>query len=372
MISPAAGLREHPGYPAEKHRGPILLRAGTQGSRMLGKPARSGARLAAVLLILSFIAAVPILSGAEPDGRYAILLAGASGDPDYQKMYLEEIQKLYSILTDSLGFPRDHVAVLFDDPEKDPGLIGYPSTRKGLEQACLDLSQRVKNSDLVFVFIDGHGSFDGKTYKLNLVGNPDPTAWELAETLYSIPAGRFVVVNATSCSGGSLPALSGDGKVVITATKSGQEGNQTHMGGFFVDSLENNAADANKDDRVSLLEAFSYTNLKVEDYYKNEGNIKTEHAVLDDNGDAQGQSDPSPENKEGLLARTTFLDRGVRPEVLAAGTAEQQKLALQVRELEKQIEALKYRKDEMPQADYEKQLEELLLELARTNAKLRE
>ncbi len=345
--------------------------AGRQGCGIFNRRAGTGALLAAFLLILSLAAVVPGLSGAEPDGRYAILLTGVSGDPDLQKMYLKEIQRLHSVLVGPLSFPRDHVIVLFDDPEKDPDLIGYESTRRGLEEASLELTRRVKASDVVFVFIDGHGSYDGKTYKLNLVG-PDPTAWELAEILYSIPAGRFVVVNATSCSGGALQALSGDDKIVITATKSGMEGNLTHMGGFFIDSLENNAADANKDDRVSVLETFLYTIRKVEDNYRNEDKIQTEHAVLEDNGDGRGQSDPGPETGEGLLARTTYFNRAAGGKVPEAVTDEQRKIMLRVWELEEQVEALKYRKAEMPQSDYEKKLEELLLKLARTNAKLPE
>ena len=190
--------------------------------------------------------------------------------------------------------------------------------------------------------------------------------------LYSIPAGRFVVVNATSCSGGALQALSGDDKIVITATKSGMEGNLTHMGGFFIDSLENNAADANKDDRVSVLETFLYTIRKVESYYKDEDKLQTEHAVLEDNGDGQGQADPGPATGEGLLARTTYFNRAAGGKVPEAVTDEQRKIMLRVWELEEQIEALKYRKAEMPQSDYEKKLEELLLKLARTNAKLPE
>jgi hypothetical protein len=148
------------------------------------------------------------------------------------------------------------------------------------------------------------------------------------------------------------------------------EKNQTHMGGYFVESLENNAADSNKDERMSVLETFIYTSQKVEDHYKNLGNLQTEHSVLDDNGDAQGQSDPNPENEEGLLARTTFFDSGGRPDILKNLTSEQRELTLEARELERQIEALKYNKAEMPQSDYEKKLEELLLELARINAKL--
>jgi hypothetical protein len=321
--------------------------------------------LPAVVLVLCLSA---LSHAADRDGRWAILIAGVSGDPELQDAYLKEIKALHSVLEGSLGFPRSQIVVLFDDPSKDPGLINYKSTRENLQAACLTLAGRVHKDDQVFVFIEGHGDYDGRIYKLNLVG-PDPTAEDLAAMLYALPVQHFIVVNATNCSGGSLPALSQPDTIVITATKSGTEKNQTHMGRYFIDAFKNNAADADKNGRVSILEAFSYARQKVEAYYGDEGIMQTEHTVLDDNGDAKGQSTPSSENGEGLLARTTFLDAGV---ISAAQTRtpEQQKLALEASEVEKQIETLKYAKGTMPEADYENKLEELLLRLARINAKL--
>lgn len=219
------------------------------------------------------------------------------------------------------------------------------------------------------MFIEGHGNYDGNVYKLNLVG-PDPTASDLAAMLYSIPAQRFVVVNATSCSGGGLAALSQRGKVVIASTKSGMEKNQSHFGRFFIEAFRDNAADSDKNGRVSMLEAFTYAARKVEEYYEKKSDLQTEHPVLDDTGDGQGQSKPSPENGVGLLAQTTFLGGGIAAAGLANLTAEQQKLAEEARDLETQIDALKYAKSGMPESEYEKKLEALLLRLAEVNAKL--
>ena len=311
-----------------------------------------------------------VVDAAEREGRWAILVAGVSGDTDLQERYLKEIKDLRSALEGALEFPRSQVFVLFDDPSKDSSLIQYRSTRESLERVSHDLATRVGKDDLLFVFIEGHGDYDGKVYKLNLVGR-DPAAEEMAAMLYSIPARRFVVVNATNCSGGSLSALSQKGKIVITATKSGFEKNLTHMGWFFVEAFKDNNADTDKNGRVSMLEAFSYASKKVEERYANEGNLQTEHSVLDDNGDAQGQSKPGPDNGEGLLAQTTFLDAGLSLAAQGSLTPEEWGLARQAQALEMQIEALKYAKAEMPVDDYEKKLEELLLRLAQINAKLR-
>ncbi len=307
---------------------------------------------------------------AERDDRWAILISGASGDPELQKTYLQETTELYSILTNSLNFPRDRIAVLFDDPSKNPEMIQRKATRGELQALCRELAGRVQKDDLVFVFIEGHGNFDGKVYRLNLVDRYDPTGEDLASMLYSIPARRFVVINTTSCSGGSVPALSGKDKIVVASTKSGMEKNQTQAARFFIDAFKNNAADSDKDGRISILEAFGYARQKVEDFYKDEGSMQTEHAVLEDNGDGQAQMQPSPENGEGLLARTVFLNSGVSIAEHAHLTPEQRELVLEARNIESRIEALKYSKAEMPEADYEKKLEDLLLRLAQINAKL--
>jgi hypothetical protein len=325
-------------------------------------------RLITVFSLLCFL--VSGMNAAERDGRWAILLAGVSGDPELQKEYLEEIRDLHSVLVNSLGFSRNQIAVLFDDPLKDPGLIQYKSTRENLQAVCLKLAGQVRKDDLVFVFIAGHGDYDGKIYKLNLVGL-DPTAEDLAAVLYAIPAQRFIVINATNCSGGSIPALSQKNKIVVFATKSGMEKNLTRFGRFFVDAFKNNAADLDKNGRVSILEAFSFARQKVEEYYGKEGNLQTEHAVLEDTGDAQAQSKPAPENGEGLFARNTFLDAGVTLDIRASRDPELQRVELEARELERQIEALKYAKGNMPEAEYENKLEELLLRLARINATLK-
>jgi hypothetical protein len=315
--------------------------------------------LAASLLFMAGVTA----TAAERDGRWAILISGASGDPELRQIYLKEMADLHSILTDSLGFSRNQISVLSEDSSKNPGMID-------LKSICRDLAARVQNNDLVFVFIEGHGDYDGKAYKLNLKGNPDPTGEDLASMLYSIPARRFVIVNATNCSGGSIPALSKKGTIIITATKSGMEKNLTHAAQYFIDAFKKNAADSDKNGRVSIMEAFSYTKKKVEEFYQSEDHLPTEHTVLDDNGDGKAQDQPSSENGEGLIARTTFLDAGAPVPNRAGLTPEQQKLLAEAQSIETQIEVLKYAKSGMPEADYEKNLEELLVKLAQINAKL--
>ena len=72
-----------------------------------------------------------------------------------------------------------------------------------------------------------------------------------------IPARRQLIVNTTSASGGSVPALERPGRAVIAATKSGTEKNATVFARYWVEALQDPAADTDKSDSISAMEAFS-------------------------------------------------------------------------------------------------------------------
>ena len=303
------------------------------------------------------------------DSRWAILVSGISGESELQKRYLKNLTELRSVLEASLGFPPDRIIALFDDPALDPPRIQYQSTRDNLAKVCKEIAGRAGPEDLVFVFLEGHGDSDGRMYRFNMVG-PDPTGEDLASMIYAIPAQRFVVFNGTNCSGASLGALAGKGRIVISATKSGMEKNLTRLSGYFVEAFADNNADVDKNARISILEAFQYAARKVEEYYAKEGSLQTEHPVLSDNGEAAAITLVDAGTRTTLLAGSVFLDRG-SPLLLGDLSPEGQTLAKEAQSLEKQIELLKSLKDEMTEDEYLKRLEGLLLKLAEVQARLR-
>lgn len=304
------------------------------------------------------------------EGRWAILVTGLSGDADLQKQYLKELVDLRGLLEGALAFPRDHVYALSDAEKVDSPRIQYQSTRENLLKVCKEITGRAGKGDLVFIFLEGHGNVDEDKYKLNLVG-PDPTGEELAEMFYSIPAERFAVINATSCSGGSLEALSGRGRIVVSATKSGNERNLTHFGRYFIEAFVNNNADVDKNGRISIFEAFTYAARKVEEYYTKSGSLPTEHPVLSDNGGANALTLAEAGDQIALLSRAAYLDSGSPLYAQAGSDPETRALVKEAQALEKQIELLKTAKGEMKQEEYDKQLEGLLIKLAEVQAKLR-
>jgi len=220
---------------------------------------------------------------------------------------------------------------------------------------------------LVLMLI-GHGSFDGYDYKINLPG-PDLSAVEVASMLDRIPATRQLVVNMTSASGGSRAALEKPNRVVITATKSGNEKNATVFARYWVEALRDTSADTDKNETVSALEAFTYAEQKTSQFYETQKRLATEHPTLEDTGSGDGARKPSPENGQGLKAAQFGLLR-IGASQIAANTPEKKALLDKRDDLERQIDLLKYQKAAMPVEQYKQQLQTLLLELAKTQAEI--
>ncbi len=97
-----------------------------------------------------------------------------------------------------------------------------------------------------------------------------------------------MVLNCASASGPFINRLSGNNRVVVTATKSGYEMNFARFGQYLAEAIADPRADLDKDGQVSLLEAFLTASSRVDEYYRTHSQLATEHALLDDNGDRLG------------------------------------------------------------------------------------
>src|SRR5690606_4889944 len=162
-----------------------------------------------------------------------------------------------------------------------------------------------------------------------------------------------------------------DNRIVITATASSQERNETIFAEHFVAAFAGDAADADKDGRISLLEAYRYAQREVERVYERDNHLLTEHARLEDDGDGRGTAVPDGEQGDGVLARRFAFGGGA----LAARAESDTALAALLRErgtLERKTEALRARKDSMDAGAYERELETLLVRLAEVTRAARE
>ena len=77
-------------------------------------------------------------------------------------------------------------------------------------------------------------------------------------------------------------------RAVITATKTGTEKNATVFARYWVEALRDPAADTDKNEIVSALEAFRYAEQKTAKFYETQKRLATEHPMLEDTGKGEG------------------------------------------------------------------------------------
>ena len=309
-------------------------------------------KVSAFLILL----AQSVLPVSLPAATFYVTVSGLGGEPDYEQRFASQAQEIDKLV--KAGGPDANVTTL----------SGAQATKAQVQSALAQISKQAKPADALVVMLIGHGSFDGYDYKINLPG-PDLSAVELASMLDRIPATRQLVVNMTSASGGSRMALEKANRIVITATKTGSEKNATVFARYWVEALRDTAADTDKNETVSALEAFTYAEAKTSQFYETQKRLATEHPTLEDTGAGDGARKPSPENGEGLKAAQFSLLR-IGASQIAANTPEKKALLDKRDELERKIDLLKYQKAAMPVEQYKQQLQALLLDLAKTQAEL--
>ena len=77
-----------------------------------------------------------------------------------------------------------------------------------------------------------------------------------------------------------MKKLKDDKRIIITATKSGNERLAPRFGNYFIDAFDDPTADINKNNVITVQEAFDYAARQVKDYFELQGNLATEHPQL--------------------------------------------------------------------------------------------
>jgi len=294
-----------------------------------------------------------------------LVVSGLGGEPRYQAAFRATGFAVVDAAVHRLGVPPARVRYLAEETAGD-ARVAARSTKENVAAALQTLAGAAKGESLVLIVFIGHGSARGGEAYINLPG-PDLSAREFAGLLARLPTQRVVVVNTTSASGDWVLALAGPGRIVVTATRSGVEREETLFGQHFATALATDEADRDKDGRLSVLEAFEYARREVARVYERDQRLRTEHALLDADGDGIGTLEPDVAGGDGALAAVTYLDAGVG---LTVGDAASDLAAVRD-SLQRAVVALRGQKDRLPAADYERRLETLLLELARVSRELR-
>ena len=312
--------------------------------------------------VLVATSAVQPARGQDP---HLLVITGLGGDPEYSGRFQEMGSTFVAAALEKFAVPTDNVIYLGEDAAADPR-IRDRSTRENVDLAFTDLASNTRSGDQIFVVLIGHGSFNAGESRFNLPG-PDLTAEDFGLHLDQLSDRQVTFVNLASASGEFIKALSGAERTIVTATRTGREGNDAVFGGYFIDAFIGDAADLDKDGRVSVWEAFEFARIEVTREYETSNRIATEHAVLDDNGDGEGSTELA-DAMDGALARRMFL--AADPTLAAARATDDPELRAlleQKADLERRIDELRAVRDQLDQDRYESDLEELLIELALAN-----
>ncbi|MBI3493309.1 MAG: caspase family protein, partial [Acidobacteria bacterium] len=116
-----------------------------------------------------------------------LVVTGVAGDEEHAATFQKWATSFIDAAKNNEHVPDTNITWLSD----------RKATREGVTKAFADLAARAKPSDIVFVLLIGHGSFDGTSAAFNLPG-PDLTAVDYAKLLGTLASTHVVFVNTAS------------------------------------------------------------------------------------------------------------------------------------------------------------------------------
>jgi hypothetical protein len=298
---------------------------------------------------------------------FLLIVVGLGGDAETAKTFHRWSNTLAEA-SERLGVASDRLVYLVGEQVEGDARVSGRATKEEVTKALTKFAGAAGADDVVFIALIGHGQWDGRSAKFNMPG-PDMGPEDFDALLKKLPTKQIVFVNTASSSAPFLEVLSGPGRTLVSATRSGAEHYTTLFGGYFVDALNSPSADADKNKRISVLEAFQFAKAEVARAYEREGLLATEHPMLDDDGDKKGSTDPSATSADGKVA--AVLSLGDASDDGLPSDPKLRALHLERREMERRVEALRLLKDSMDPARYNSELEKLVTAIALKTREIR-
>lgn len=311
---------------------------------------RRALRRLAVLLALAACTLVARPRDVAAQQTHVLIVTGLSGEPRFAASFEGAARAIYDAAKSQWKVADSSLIWLAEDPARDRLRIRGRAGRESVAAAMLALAGRVAVGDRVLIVLIGHGSGEREESRVNLPG-PDPTAADFRSWLSGFARQQVVFVNAASASGDYVEVLKAEGRVVMTATRSSFERNESLFAAEFARGLGSGAADADKDGRVSALEALQFADIEVARAYETAGTLRTEHPLLSDST---------------LAARVSF-----GPPAAGADNPRVRALVAERAALEQAVAALRARKESLLAAAYEAELERLLVAIAEKTVEIR-
>ncbi len=286
--------------------------------------------LAILLRVLICLGATALSHAQEPEPaagerqpqRWAVILVGLPGDAEHAAMLRKMADDIQKWLIESQQIPPDKVLRLPEET-KDRETSAATPTAESMHTLLSDASSKLQIDDALWVFTLGHGNYDGRKAWWHVAGK-DPSNEEVGRWLSDVGCREQVIWLTHSSSGWFVKPLSRPGRIVIAATATDDESNETE----FLHAMATvvrfpvSRLDGNKDQAVSVAELYTAVVNEVARRFQDDHRIPTEHAQLDDNGDGlgteiiePGRSDDTPPDApavpkskmDGDLAKLTLI-----------------------------------------------------------------
>ncbi len=238
---------------------------------------------------------------------YAIVVSGISKDPSDRSAKTKAISGVQDFLQNNLKIDSGRLCVLTAGDSPAAANNGT-STAENIQNAINNFASIIKPDDRFIFYYLGQANVIGENLRMNLPG-ADITPEQLALWMKEIKASSMLIVFDCPGSGLAAKAMSGPGRVIIGSCTAEQH-YTTRFSEYFIPALTDSQTDMNEDGKISILEAFTTTSKKIDDWYRQEKLLTTETPVLEDNGDGQPSKEPwryKFDNTDGRIAAEFFL-----------------------------------------------------------------
>ncbi len=261
-----------------------------------------------------------------------VIVSGIGGNVEYENAFELQGQTIL-----------DGLKTLNPDDDAFSLLTG-PTVSRDAVMSAIQLQADKQQQTFILVLL-GHGAIDGRNWRFNIPGD-DLSDEDLVAAMAGVDVPDQLVVVATSASGALLDTLSQPGRVVVTATKSGGELNASRFGEYFAEAIGSDVADVDRNEILTIGEAWRYANEQVVNYYEDQNLLASEHARIKVNDQA-----------DLAVSRLGALR-------LAIDNPEVAMLLEQRLELEKQFNTLRDQKASLGFDEFYEKLEPILLDIA--------
>lgn len=261
-----------------------------------------------------------LMSGSGEEDRiahFAVIVSGSSGDARHARWFWNSSTWIYRVLKEKYGYEDENIYYLYEEPtraarqEEDEDknrkvVIDGKATLGNFRKILEHLEGIVAEGDRLFFFMIGHAGFHNGDSWHDLVGE-DLSGAEFGRRLDRLKTKNIVAVFSPCQTEGFILKAGKPGRVILTSTRR-NENNCAGVAEAAIRGLEDSKYDLDKDGRLSLYEAYESVVQEQVDWYRSHGLRQSEHALIDDNGDARGSYLPDePDRGDGETAKGVFL-----------------------------------------------------------------